>query len=58
MKAGIISADGTLIQTLLQPTNKNAGPQAGLALMEKVINLCIQKAGLLNSNPCAKSAGD
>ncbi len=46
MKAGIISADGTLIQTLLQPTNKNAGPQAGLALMEKVINLCIQKAGL------------
>lgn len=46
MKAGIISADGSLVHSLSEPTNKDAGPAAGLALMEQVINLCIKKSGI------------
>ncbi len=46
MKTGILSSTGELIQTHTEPTNKDAGPVAGLALMEKALRTCVEKSAL------------
>lgn len=57
IKASLITQDGQWIQTWIEPTTQDAGPEKGLALMRTTLEKCLEKAGVSLAEVGAIGAG-